>query len=307
MPEKTTGEFFAFGVGSTVAGIIAQEKEGQRQICFDSELPTKGCNPEVMKAWGIETSPKEGDLLFVQAKLPLDWKKVPTTHSMYVDLVDDKGRKRASIFSKAAFYDRDAFMSLLPRFNVQVIWDDFDEDRDHCVPTITDGGKTVWRGKKVYIGKEGTSKASNVGIERLAKILPDHADVTKNWDIEAPDFGKWGSQPPVGQIYIYSVSLRNKDGDFVDSGSHEYFCRDDEHAKKKITAKIEKAFAGRYNVAFAIRCDKREVHSGEFRLPEPKPKRSYLGLDGRVMIEFDDGTVRTDDYGGFDDFGRRWR
>jgi hypothetical protein len=44
--------------------------------------------------------------------LPPGWKVVPTDHSMWSDLVDAKGEKRASIFYKAAFYDRDAFIRI---------------------------------------------------------------------------------------------------------------------------------------------------------------------------------------------------
>src|SRR6185436_8068032 len=48
-------------------------------------------------------------------------KKIATDHSMYTDLVDDKGRVRASIFYKAAFYDRKADISFKRRFSIRVV------------------------------------------------------------------------------------------------------------------------------------------------------------------------------------------
>lgn len=59
----------------------------------------------------------DGDPMFQEVTLPDGWKKVSTGHSMWSDLVDDKGRRRAGIFYKAAFYDRSAHMNIVGRFS----------------------------------------------------------------------------------------------------------------------------------------------------------------------------------------------
>ena len=45
--------------------------------------------------------------------MPNGWKKQATDHSMWSELIDDKGKVRATIFYKAAFYDQRAFLNLV--------------------------------------------------------------------------------------------------------------------------------------------------------------------------------------------------
>lgn len=47
----------------------------------------------------------DGQPLFVACTYPPGWTLVPTDHSMWSEVKDDKGRVRASVFFKAAFYD----------------------------------------------------------------------------------------------------------------------------------------------------------------------------------------------------------
>lgn len=90
-------------------GIEAQEARGQRELVNSEVLPAKG-DWEQLEALGVKRGePVAGDRLFVHAELPAGWKKQATDHSLWSDLVDETGKKRASIFYKAAFYDRDAF------------------------------------------------------------------------------------------------------------------------------------------------------------------------------------------------------
>lgn len=105
--------------------IEKMEAEGQKQLVESASLPIKinnhGADKErdhqAMVRWGIVFGkPEKGEKLFVQATLPANWKKVPTDHSMWSHVVDDKGRERISIFYKAAFYDREAFMNVQPRY-----------------------------------------------------------------------------------------------------------------------------------------------------------------------------------------------
>lgn len=51
-----------------------------------------------------------GAMNILNVELPDGWKKVGTNHDMHSDLVDETGKVRASIFYKAAFYDRRADM-----------------------------------------------------------------------------------------------------------------------------------------------------------------------------------------------------
>ena len=112
------GDLDNFRVASTPDGIERQEAEGQQSFVAREILPKECnyCNREQLKAMGIVFGDDVDDL-FVSCKLPEGWKKVPTDHSMWSELLDDKGRKRAAIFYKAAFYDRSAIISINPRFS----------------------------------------------------------------------------------------------------------------------------------------------------------------------------------------------
>lgn len=92
-------------------GIERQEAQGQRQLAASSQLPTDGLTPEWAAECGITIAqPSDGDPLFTDVQLPEGWAIKPTEHSMWSDLVDADGEKRAAIFYKAAFYDRRAFL-----------------------------------------------------------------------------------------------------------------------------------------------------------------------------------------------------
>jgi hypothetical protein len=97
------------GIGGGNPGAIEQqEARGQRELVASSQLPRNGL--EFAESRGIVVHAGGNDPLFVDVTLPAGWKIVPTEHSMWSDLVDDAGVKRASIFYKAAFYDRVAFI-----------------------------------------------------------------------------------------------------------------------------------------------------------------------------------------------------
>lgn len=101
-------------MGGNPQAIRAQEKEGQRELANSELLPVEGTSNEAeWAAIGVKLGkPKKGDPLFRHVILPSGWKIVPTDHDMWSKLVDDKGRVRAEIFYKAAFYDRRAFVTL---------------------------------------------------------------------------------------------------------------------------------------------------------------------------------------------------
>jgi len=142
-------------IAATPGGIEAQEARGQRDFVANETLPVKinGGSREQFEAMGIVFLDRgHGDDLFVPVHLPQGWKKVPTDHSMWSDLVDDKGRKRASVFYKAAFYDRDAFMGVERRFHYGsepiLGYNDpnYREGGYHCV--VTDCGKVIWKSEE---------------------------------------------------------------------------------------------------------------------------------------------------------------
>lgn len=129
------GNLKNFMAAVTPGGIEAQEKAGQLEQAALETLPIDlgGYRRDGTLArtdWerlGFQFG-MEIDELFVQAKFPPGWSKRPTDHSMWSDVIDDKGRVRGLIFYKAAFYDRRANARLVPRFAV---------DSDYAKPLST--------------------------------------------------------------------------------------------------------------------------------------------------------------------------
>lgn len=104
-------------------GIERQEAAGQNELVNSASLPTEGSEHAAWAKFGVtfgEADP--ADPIFRPAKLPAGWRKVATDHAMHSTLVDEKARPRASIFYKAAFYDRSAHMALLRRFEVRRVY-----------------------------------------------------------------------------------------------------------------------------------------------------------------------------------------
>lgn len=97
--------------GMSASSIIeGQEAQGQRQLVNSTQLPIQHAKDwEILKSWGVVKGENVDDL-FCTAELPPGWSKQATDHSMWNNLVDERGLKRASFFYKAAFYDRDAFL-----------------------------------------------------------------------------------------------------------------------------------------------------------------------------------------------------
>jgi hypothetical protein len=94
--------------------IEGMEAAGQRQLVSSASLPTKtGGNDPAFLALGFTFGvPDTSDSLFRAATLPDGWTKRGSDHAMWSYILDEHGRQRVSIFYKAAFYDRRAFMRL---------------------------------------------------------------------------------------------------------------------------------------------------------------------------------------------------
>lgn len=101
--------------GDASAVIEAQERAGQAQVVHSDRLPTDLHSPrEEFEAVGFTFGePDSHDPMFAPATLPDGWKREGSDHAMWSYIVDQLGRRRASIFYKAAFYDRSAHMGLV--------------------------------------------------------------------------------------------------------------------------------------------------------------------------------------------------
>lgn len=106
------GDLDNFFMAATPGGIEAQEAAGQATFVAQESLPKRimDITREQLEALGFQFG-EDLDDLFVTARLPKGWKKeAAPDHSMWSYLIDENGKRRASIFYKAAFYDRSAFM-----------------------------------------------------------------------------------------------------------------------------------------------------------------------------------------------------
>lgn len=173
------GTFAEVMVLGAHGGIERQEAAGQAELCNTDVLP-KECPRAELEKVGVKFGEPHDDL-FVNVTLPAGWKKVASGHSMHSDLVDDKGRKRAGIFYKAAFYDRRADMHLTKRFSVNCYLDG--SSKDYYRGAVLDGTKEIHDLGEVmrdrYEEREGQRKQ---GAKWLNDRFPNWEDATAYWD-----------------------------------------------------------------------------------------------------------------------------
>jgi hypothetical protein len=177
--------------GGNPNAILAQEAEGQQSFVNSETLPTdmgRSCKyntKAILEAAGVKficTVPD--DPMFQVVELPKGWQKKATDHSMHSNLVDDKGRVRAQIFYKAAFYDRSANLSLTRRYNVS-----FDYDRSKKegvgVANVTDGDKVIFSTEPIPVNREKSwetsEQANKLAIEWLNQQYPDWGNPGAYW------------------------------------------------------------------------------------------------------------------------------
>ncbi|MES3011957.1 MAG: hypothetical protein V4738_14305 [Pseudomonadota bacterium] len=123
------GDVANFLVASTPGGIEAQEAAGQADLVNGSDRLPKDIlgwtcpvsRAEITAATGIQFGAGIDDL-FVSVTLPNGWSIKATDHSMHSKLLDASGVERASIFYKAAFYDRKASITFNCRYRVDMNW-----------------------------------------------------------------------------------------------------------------------------------------------------------------------------------------
>jgi len=151
-------------------GVELQEAIGQRDFVASETLPIEGLEWRFNSGDKYEVSPKEyltslgfefgeeADDLFINVTLPEGWKLEPSDHSMWSHLIDGKGRQRAGLFYKAAFYDRGAHMDLMQRFSRGEI---YEQDEGHKEGVIQ--YRVVDIDKVVYTTKEYPYKVQYEG------------------------------------------------------------------------------------------------------------------------------------------------
>jgi len=177
--------------------IQAQEARGQQDAVNSDQLPTRGllgADRPVWEAMGIKIRDDlpTKDSLFTFVELPKGWKKVATDHSMWNNVVDNKGRVRASFFYKAAFYDRDANIHPVRRFTIERNYERKDTD-DLIEMQVRDAKKAVFSVEAPMPKKDGRrdySASEEVEKELRAKCAqwlvdngyPDYNSCTAYWD-----------------------------------------------------------------------------------------------------------------------------
>lgn len=115
-PGAVLGEHLALGSSNAIE---ASEARGQRELVASSVLPRQfnWCTREEFEALGfVFGEDVADDPLFRNATLPDGWRREGSDHAMWSYLLDQHGRRRVGVFYKAAFYDRKAHMSFMPRF-----------------------------------------------------------------------------------------------------------------------------------------------------------------------------------------------
>lgn len=117
--------------GGSGREIEASEARGQEELVRSEVLPSRMsfADRKALVASGVVFGDQvDGDLLFIHVTLPPGWEKRGTSHAMWSDLIDEKGRKRAAIFYKAAFYDRKAELRALCRHRIESVWPEAGSD-----------------------------------------------------------------------------------------------------------------------------------------------------------------------------------
>lgn len=170
------GDFSNAIVASTPGGIEAQEKEGQMNQAERQTLPKdmQGCTKKDFEALGFKFV-GESEKIFWECEFPKGWTKRPTSHSMWSDLLDDKGRKRGGIFFKAAFYDFNAHIGLNSRYGVKSVSldENYEEIYDRKTGDYHEGKQSA---KEGFTRMEVIDDATGETVFKLAP-LPK-----ANWD-----------------------------------------------------------------------------------------------------------------------------
>lgn len=179
-----------FFVAVTPGGIEAQEASEQKSFVGTETLP-KECPRKELFELGFQFG-DEYDDIFIKVKFPDGWAKVATDHSMWSDLVDDKGRKRGGIFYKGAFYDRSSHMNLSKRFRVM---QNYDASKENIIKSeVLDGEDVVFTSTIfTYENPEDISYVDNEAKRQAWLTIYNLEDNSRkeciNWlEVNYPDY-----------------------------------------------------------------------------------------------------------------------
>lgn len=174
--------------------ITDMEAVGQRQLVSGTQMPTEGPWPELVALGFTRGEAVEGDDLFVNATLPEGWSKEPTDHSMWSQIVDERGIKRVAIFYKAAFYDRKAFCRIeksSQRFASEAMWGEgtvklpeywgllTDDEKTECAAQLEIDLAYELDKRKYFAGNPKGMEISNRHIARLEAFIAVAAAINK--------------------------------------------------------------------------------------------------------------------------------
>lgn len=179
-------------------GIEAQEKAGQDDLVKHcNRLPVDGTiggrkdNREIWEKLGFKFGKQLSgqDKIFVECTFPKGWKLEGTGHSMWNNILDDKGRVRAMFFFKAAFYDYNAHIGLPSCRYIAKL--NYSEDKsDHYAKVVimdTVGEKVIeeintFKTREEYMTALRDNKEMAGAYERLDELFPNANDPMAYWD-----------------------------------------------------------------------------------------------------------------------------
>ena len=138
---------------------------------------------------------KQYDDLFYSVELPKGWSTKSTDHHMWNNLFDNKGRRRADFFYKAAFYDRDAFINFDHRYGFSILpFDNYESDASYEERKfkpwklfLTDNGKRIKELKEVIPTTDEEYYRVNEVLGKIGKTYlednyPNWQDINAYWD-----------------------------------------------------------------------------------------------------------------------------
>lgn len=180
-----------------LADTMDRQAQARLQCAQDVQLPIRGSTGgDYGEAWAamgvVFGEPVDG--LFRKAKLPKGWVIRPTDHPMHSDLLDDKGRKRARIFYKSAFWDRDAYIDPEPRFTIGRDYDLARNDgdtREQLRYRVRDCDRTIFETEIVIFKAKNRRPMSREDFAKRDEITKRLEATCKAWLIERyPNYEK---------------------------------------------------------------------------------------------------------------------
>jgi len=162
----------------------------QRSTVHSDTLPKEGLDG--LKPFGVEIlGPVPGDDLIMYVKLPAGWKQQATSHSMWTDLLDEQGRKRAAMF-RGPFYDRGDRLDVLRKYGTRKDYDRCEKTGEVVVQVLS-GGKDVVFETAPRAGVAGTFEALERDQREVNYKLGEEAEAEAEAWLNA-NFPDWKSE-----------------------------------------------------------------------------------------------------------------